>query len=130
MGEATRQKSWLRQFVDFALDRDVEAEIEQQNSLIERSPDPAKVHLDLAVLHYSRRDVARAIAHCEAAIECNPSYARAYSKLGEIHVSAGRYDRAHDYALKAAELGDRSLLDLFERYPDATASVRKAGGPD
>ncbi|HVF91663.1 MAG TPA: tetratricopeptide repeat protein [Blastocatellia bacterium] len=125
MGEKTRRKSWLRGVVDFALDRDVAVEIERQQSILEAAPGSARAHLDLAILHVSRRNAGEAIAHCEAALKIDPSFAAAYSKLGEIHISLGDYEQAGRYAVKAAELGDRALLEMFERYPGVASFISK-----
>ncbi len=123
--DRNRRKSWLREVVDFALDRDVDIEIERQHEILEAMPGSARAHLDLAILHVSRRNPQEAIAHCEAALTLDPSFAPAYSKLGEIHISLGDYEQAGRYALKAAEFGDRTLLDMFERYPGVASFIRK-----
>ena len=103
--------------MDFALDQDVNVEIEQQRRLLLANPRSAKAHFDLAVLYYSQRRVDEAIAEFEAAINCDPSFGRAYRKLGEVYVNLGDYERAGRYAVKAAEFGDNTLLEMFERYP-------------
>ena len=125
MAEKNRGTSWLRELVDFALDRDIHTEIERQHRILEAAPGSAKAHLDLAILYVSRRNAAEAIAHCEAALTIDPSFTPAYSKLGEIHISLGNYEQAGRYALKAAEFGDRTLLEMFERYPGVAAFIRK-----
>jgi tetratricopeptide (TPR) repeat protein len=117
MSEANPRKGLLREFIEFALDRDVNREIEQQQSILRAEPDSAKAHFDLGVLHYSQRRVEQAIAAYEAAVQCDPSFACAYRKLGEIYVNRGEYERAGQCALQAADLGDRGLLEMFERYP-------------
>jgi len=117
MAEASSRKGLLREFIEFALDRDVGREIEQQKSILRVEPNSAKAHFDLGVLHYSQKRVAQAIAEYEAALKCDPSFACAYQKLGEIYVNLGEYERAGQYALLAADHGDRGLLEMFERYP-------------
>jgi tetratricopeptide (TPR) repeat protein len=117
MVEANQQKGWLRNLVEFALDQDVNIAIGEQQSILQSEPCSAKAHFDLGVLHYSQRRVAKAIASFEAAIECDPSFACAHRKLGEVLINAGEYERAGQCALKAAQYGDRALLEMFERYP-------------
>ena len=117
MAEAKRHKGWLRDLVNFALDQDVNVVIEEQQSILRSDPRSAKAHFDLGVLHYSQRRVAKAIESFEAAIECDPAYACAYRKLGEALINQGEYERAGQCALKAAEYGDRALVEMFERYP-------------
>jgi tetratricopeptide (TPR) repeat protein len=117
MAKSNLQKGWLRNLVEFALDQDVNIAIEEQRSILRSEPCSAKAHFDLGVLHYSQRRVAQAIAAFEAAIACDPSLASAHRKLGEVLINAGEYERAAQCALKAAELGDRALIEMFERYP-------------
>src|SRR5215216_2704375 len=117
MPDANPRKGLLREFIEFALDQDVTREIEQQQSILRADPRSAKAHFDLGVLHYSQRRVDEAKAEYEAAIVCDPLFACAYRKLGEIYVNSGEYELAGQYALKAAENGDRTLLEMFERYP-------------
>jgi tetratricopeptide (TPR) repeat protein len=120
MGDAG--KSWARDLVEFALDEDVNSEIEQQRRILRANPHSAKAHFDLGVLCYSQRRIADAVAEYEAAIECDPLFAAAYVKLGEVCISIGDFDRASQYARTAATLGDRRLLEMFERYPDGSSS--------
>ena len=125
-----RQKSWVREFVEFALDRDVDREIDQQRRILKANPQSARAHFDLAVLYYSQKRIEEAIEEYEAAIGCDPSFARAYRKLGEVYVNTGDYEQAGHYALKAAKLGDRTLLEMFERYPAASGLVEKDDGEE
>ncbi len=122
----THGKRWLRELVDFALDRDVDLEINRQREILEQMPDSAKSHFDLAVLLYSHGNVVEAISEFEAAIACDPLRACSYRKLGEIHVNLGDYERALQCATRAAALGDRALLEMFERYPNAANFVESA----
>jgi tetratricopeptide (TPR) repeat protein len=128
MAEANPRKGLLREFIEFALDHDVNREVEQQNSILRVEADSAKAHFDLGVLHYSQRRVAQAIAEYEAALQCDPSFACAYRKLGEIHVNLGEYERAGQLALQAADHGDRGLLEMFERYPAFKKYIERREG--
>ena len=117
MSKKNQRKPWLRELVEFALDEDVNKEIEQQKLILKDNPRSAKAHFDLAVLYYSQRRVSESISEFETAIESDPSFACAHRKLGEVYINAGDYERAGRCAMKAAELGDRALLEMFERYP-------------
>lgn len=125
MAGAKNEKGWLRNLVEYALDRDVNIAIEQQQSILQTEPRSAKAHYDLGVLHYSQRRVAEAISEYEAAIECDPSFSCAYRRLGEVYINIGEYERAGQCALKAAELGDRALIEMFERYPSFKIFVER-----
>ena len=127
MLETRRRKNWVREFVEFALDRDVDLEIERRQRILGDDPGSSKAHFDLAVLNYSQGKVAEAIAEYEAAIKCDPLLACSYRKLGEVYVNLGDYEQAMQCALKAAALGDRALLEMFERYPNAASLVESSG---
>jgi tetratricopeptide (TPR) repeat protein len=114
---AGERKGWLRDLVEFALDHDANREIETQQRMLGEDPGSAVAHFNLGVLYYSQRRVGEAIAEYEASIECDPTIARAYKKLGEVYISIGEYELALDYAQKSAALGDNTLLAMFERYP-------------
>jgi tetratricopeptide (TPR) repeat protein len=129
MAEANLQKGWWRNLVEYALDRDVNNAIEEQRHILRAEPRSAKAHYDLGVLHYSQRRVAEAIAEYEAAIECDPSFACAYRKLGEVYINTGKYERAGWCAVKAAELGDTALIEMFERYPAFKKFVERPERP-
>lgn len=120
------RKSWLRDLVEFALDHDVNREIESQRRLIEENPGSPEAHFNLAVLYYSQRRVDEAIAEYEASIRCDPTLARAYRKLGEVYINIGDYERARDYAQEAAALGDKTLQAVFERYPVVDKSQQQS----
>ena|SRR3989442_11958481 len=112
------RKSWVRGLVEFALDHDVNREIESQRRAIEDDPGSAVPHFNLAVLYYSQKRIDEAIAEYEASIRCDPTLARAYRELGEVYVNIGDYERARQYAQEAAALGDKTLQEMFERYPN------------
>jgi len=112
----------MRGLVEFALDQDVNREIDNQRRILAEHPRSAEVHFNLGVLHYSQGRAREAVLEFLEAIDCDPSYARAYRKLGEVFVALGRYDRAAWYARTAAEMGDRTLLEAFERYPQEEVS--------
>lgn len=125
MSEMKRRKTWLRRLVEFALDSDVNQAIDEQQRILQIAPGSARAHYDLAVLHYSQGRIAEAVASCDRALECDPGFAPAYRKLGEIFISAGDYEQAGRYALMAADLGDNSLVEMFERYPAVKKFVKR-----
>ena len=117
MSRSEKSKHWLRELVEFALDEDVNAEITRQRRILESNPASAKAHYDLAELLYSQRRTAAAITEFHEAIACEPTFAQAHRKLGEVYVCLGDYAEGAKCALKAARYGDRTLLEMFERYP-------------
>jgi tetratricopeptide (TPR) repeat protein len=125
MSNPGQQKGWLRKLVEFALDEEVNLEMEQQRRRLAAHPGSAQAHFNLAVLYYSQRRAGEAIAEFEAAIACEPTFASAHRKLGEVYVHLGDYQRAGRCALAAAELGDRTLLEMFARYPRMKSFVER-----
>jgi|HubBroStandDraft_6_1064221.scaffolds.fasta_scaffold890569_1 tetratricopeptide (TPR) repeat protein len=123
MRVSSERTHWLKGLVGFALDGDVSEEIARQEGALASDPGSAKPHFNLGVLHYSQGRVYEAIGEFLMAIELDPSYGRAYRKLGEIYVGLGDYRQAGRYALKAADFGDASLLEAFRRYSAMQAFV-------
>src|SRR5215470_3574430 len=109
MSRAAKQKGWMRGLVEFALDQDVNREIDNQRRILTEHPRSAQAHFNLAVLHYSQGRAQEAILGFLEAIDCDPSFGRAYRKLGEVFVATGQYERAAWYARAAADLGDPTL---------------------
>ncbi|HEY6333296.1 MAG TPA: hypothetical protein VI756_28490 [Blastocatellia bacterium] len=111
------ESHWLRELVDFALDRDVGEEIERQEQVSSSGSDSARAHFNLGILHYSQGFRYEAIGEFLIALEIDPYFADGYRKLGEVYVGLGDYRQAGRYAVKAAECGDPALLEAFRRYP-------------
>ncbi|HKV38113.1 MAG TPA: tetratricopeptide repeat protein [Blastocatellia bacterium] len=111
------ESSWVRDLVEFALDRDISEEIEAQLGILREYPELASAHFNLGVLYYSQRRLEDSIREYLMAIECDPTMGKAYRKLGEIYVGLDDCKQAGRYAVMAAERGDSALLDAFRRYP-------------
>jgi tetratricopeptide (TPR) repeat protein len=110
----------MRELVEFALDRDVNAEISAQLAILKSEPSTgivaAKAHLDLGILYYSQGRIKESISEFLFAIESDMGFARAYRKLGEVYVNLGDYESAEWFGRMAAELGDSKLLDALNRH--------------
>ncbi len=63
-------------------------------------------HFELAMRHKESGDYDRAIAELQAALEANPSYARAHNQLGIIYTRVGLYEKAADQCNQAAEFDE------------------------
>jgi Flp pilus assembly protein TadD len=110
------KKGFWRETVEFALDRDVAEEIERQRAILNRHPENARAAFDLAVLLNSQGRREEAIALYRKALALDSKMARAHKNLGEIYVAVDRLDLAWTEAERAAECGDRSLLEMLERW--------------
>jgi predicted Zn-dependent protease len=122
MAEA-RRKGLVRDLVDFALNRDVAAEIEAQHRILRADPLSAEARLNLGVLFYSQGMIEDAIRELLMSIECDKSQPTAFRRLGEIYIGLGDLAQAGMYARMAADRGDATLLDAFKRYPAVESYV-------
>ncbi|HEV2176537.1 MAG TPA: tetratricopeptide repeat protein [Terriglobia bacterium] len=112
---------WRRELIQPALDRDVQAEIAEQQAILERDPGNASAHFALGTLAHFQGATDSAVAFFRKAIELDPTYAAPRVSLGRICVVLGRDDEAWEHARAAARLGDRSLVEQLarhERKPD------------
>lgn len=109
-------KDFLRQVADRMLDRETADQIAEQESALERNPDWAEGHYQVAQLLrvQHRRDDAK--RHLLIALEKKPSLAAAHISLGEIYLAEGEYDRAREHAQFAAQFGSPRLLEQMSKY--------------
>ncbi|HYL99654.1 MAG TPA: hypothetical protein VEZ90_11925 [Blastocatellia bacterium] len=121
MLELKDSKPWVRELVDFALNQDIDEEIECQKEILKEHPDWAEGHYNLGVLFYSQGLIEESMKEFLTSMECDPSYGPAYRRLGELYVGIGDYESGARYAALAAERGDSTLLDSFKRYPSLSA---------
>lgn len=107
------------------LDREVEASIAEQLAILERDPRNARAYFALGTLAHFRSDSASAITYFRKAIALDPTDATPHVSLGRIHALAGDYHSAWWHAREAERLGDRSLVEQLERYPNALRTGSK-----
>jgi len=77
-----RGKGLVRGLVDFALNRDIEVEIEALYRMLEAEPSSAAAHMNLGILFYSQGRIEDAMRELLMSIECDSSLGRAYRKAG------------------------------------------------
>jgi tetratricopeptide (TPR) repeat protein len=109
---------WRREVIQPALDRDLDAAVAEQRAILERDPQNAPAHFALATLRYSQGETDQAIALFLRAIELDARYAAPHLSLGRVYAVRGAYDLAWKHAREAERLGDRSLVEQLERYPN------------
>ena len=110
---------WRREVAQPMLNQDIEASIAEQQAILERDARNTRAYFALGTLAHFRGDSAAAIAHFHKAIELDPADAAPHVSLGRVYAVKGDYDSAWRHAREAERLGDRSLVDQFERYPNA-----------
>jgi len=115
---------WRQGVIRPALDGDLKAAIQEQIAALERDPSNPRTYFALGSLRYLQGDKNAAVTLFQQAIAIDPHYAAPHVSLGRIDAVEGRYEDAWRHAHEAAGLGDRSLLEQMERYPNAGPTVR------
>ncbi len=105
-----------RDVVDFAIGKDLDSAIAEQLARIDRDPQEAEPYCALGVFFRMQGRIEDAIQVHQRALELDPSYALPHRELGQIYAVQEHYEKAWRHAREAARLGDRSLLELLERY--------------
>ncbi len=109
---------WRKEVIQPGMERDTDDAIAEQLALLKSDPQNARAQFALGTLYYFKGDGALAVNCLEKAIACDLTYAAPHVSLGRIYAVQGSYDLAWRHAREAARLGDRSLLEQLQRYPD------------
>ena len=107
---------WREEVVQPAFDKDLEEAIAEQQALLLQNARNAGAHFALGTLTYFKGDRDAAAGYFLKAIDLDPDYPAPRVSLGRMLALAGDYEAAWEQARAAERLGDRSLLDLLERY--------------
>lgn len=111
---------WRKHVIDPALGSEEQAAIREQQELLEKDPANPKPYFALGTMAHLRGQVDDAIRYFLTAIELDPTYAAPCVSLGRIYAIRGESGLAWKYARDAERLGDSSLVEQLERYPNAT----------
>lgn len=109
---------WQKELIQPALNRDVEAAVAEQQSIMEKDPNNAHAYFALGTLHHFQGKTEEAIRYFERAIELDATNAEPHLSLGRIYAVRGEYDLAWKHARAAESLGNRDLVEMLERYPN------------
>ena len=109
---------WQKELIQPALNRDVEAAVAEQQSILEKDPNNAQAYFALGTLHHFQGKTEEAIRYFERAIELETTSAAPHVSLGRIYAVRGDYELAWKHARAAESLGDRDLVTMLERYPN------------
>lgn len=110
---------WRKHVIDPALGAEEQAAIREQQHLLEQNPSDPKPLYALGSLAHLRGHVDDAMRYFQAAVDLDPSYAAPHVSLGRIYAVQSKTDLAWRHAREAERLGDRSLVEQLERYPNA-----------
>ena len=93
-------------------------EITLWQDTVRKSPGKARAHFALGVAYGEKRDLDKAIASYEKALQLNPAYVEAYNNLGAAYGSRGDYQRA----IKEF----RKSLQMDPGYEEARTHLKRA----
>jgi len=119
---------WRQKVVQPVLDQDVEVLIAEQRAVLQRDPRNSRAHFVLGTLLHYRGERQAALECFRQAIKNDPSYAAPHVSAGRLLAVDGNLEGALKHARAAERLGDRSLVELLERYSDEVQASAKAPG--
>ncbi len=102
---------------DSALGQEAEKHIAEQQAALAANPNDPRPCFHLGLLYHMQGETTAAIEMFERALALDPEFALAHQHLGQIYAVQGDYGRARAHAEEAAARGNKTLLELLERYP-------------
>jgi Flp pilus assembly protein TadD len=109
---------WRNQLIEPVLASDLSEAIRDQERILKRDPTDSRAHFALGTLLQMRGEAELAVTLFTRAIELDPAYAAPHVSLGRIKAVEGDYESAWKHAHEAERLGDPSLVEQLERYPN------------
>jgi cytochrome c-type biogenesis protein CcmH/NrfG len=107
---------WRKEVIDFALDHETRAQIEEQRRWIEREPANPTPYYHLAELYRVAFRQDEALGLLLEAVRLNPGFADAHVSLAEIYITRGDDEAARRHAVLAEQQGNPEAADLLRRY--------------
>ena len=107
---------WRKEVIDFALDRETRAQMEEQRAWIARDPANARPYYHLAQLYRVAFQQDEALGLLLEAVRLDPEFAGAHAALAEIYIVRADDAAARRHAEIAARHGNTGAADLLKRY--------------
>jgi tetratricopeptide (TPR) repeat protein len=107
---------WRKELIEFALDRETRAHIDEQRAWIEREPLNPLPYSNLAQLYRISGRQDEALGLLLEAVRLAPDFAAAHAALAEIYAVREDYRAAWRHARLAELHGERRAVDLLVRY--------------
>jgi cytochrome c-type biogenesis protein CcmH/NrfG len=107
---------WRKEVIDFALDRETQAHIDEQRAWIVREPGNAKPYYHLAQLYRVAFKQDEALGLLLEAVRLDPNFAAAHASLAEIYVLRDDLDAAWRHARLAEANGEPRVVEMLTRH--------------
>ena len=107
---------WRKEVIEFALDRETQAAIDEQRAWILREPANAKPYYHLAQLYRVAFKKDEALGLLLEAVRLDPNFADAHASLAEMYVMRDDFSAAWRHAKIAQENGEPRAVEMLERH--------------
>lgn len=107
---------WRKEIVDFALDRETAAAIDEQRAWILREPANAQPYYHLAQLYRVAFKQEEALGLLLEAVRLDADFAEAHASLAEVYVMRDDYKAAWRHARLAEANGVRRAVEMLQRH--------------
>ena len=107
---------WRKQVIDFALDRETQAAIDEQRAWILREPANSRPYYHLAQLYRVAFKPEEARGLLLEAIRLDPNYGEAHASLAEMYVMLDQFDSAKEHARLAESNGVPRAMEMLRRH--------------
>ena len=107
---------WRKEVIEFALDRETQAHIEEQRAWILREPANAKPYYHLAQLYRVAFKQDEALGLLLEAVRLDPAFAEAHASLAEVYVLRDDLPAAWRHARLAEAQGEPRVVEMLTRH--------------
>lgn len=107
---------WRKEVVEFALDRETQAQIEEQRAWIAREPANAKPYYHLAQLYRVAFKRDEALGLLLEAVRLDGQFAAAHASLAEIYILRDDLAAAWRHARLAEANGEPRVVEMLTRH--------------
>ena len=106
---------WRKEVIEFALDQETRAHVEEQLAWIQREPENPRPYYHLAQLYRMQWKQDEALALLLETVRLDETFAPAHTALVEIYAVRQDYPAAWRHARRAEANGDSSGVNLLLR---------------
>ena len=107
---------WRKEIIEFALDRETQAAIDEQRAWIVREPANAKPYYHLAQLYRVAFKPDEALGLLLEAVRLDAKFAEAHASLAEMYVIREDYNAAWRHARAAEDNGVTRAVEMLTRH--------------